>query len=39
MKTQELQTPENTKRKVTFINLHNTRRIQWNTYRRYALSF
>lgn len=39
MKTQVLQKPENKKRKSSFINLHNTRRIQWNDYRRYAFTF
>ena len=39
MKTQVLQTPESNKRKANFINLHNTKRIQWNSYRRYALAF
>ncbi len=39
MKNQVLETPENSKRKSNFINLHNTKRIQWNQYRRYAFAF
>lgn len=38
MKTQVLQEQESKKRKSNYINLHNTKRIQWNEYRRYAFA-
>ncbi len=39
MKTQVLQTTEDQKRKKNFVNVHNTRRLQWNGYRRYIFTF
>lgn len=36
MKTLELTNGQETKRKVIFINFTNTKRLQWNRYRRYA---
>lgn len=37
MKTTNLTTASETKKKVLFINYANTKRIQWDNYRRYAL--
>ncbi len=36
MTTLNLNLQENRK-KVVFVNFKNTKRLQWNTYRRYAL--
>ena len=38
MKTQVFKTNENTEVRGHFIDIHNSRRLQWNNYRRYTFT-
>jgi len=38
MKTINLSTPAENRKKVVFINFTNTKRLQWNRFRRFGLN-
>ena len=37
MTTLNLKVPQENKKKVVFVNFTNTKKLQWNNYRRYGL--